>query len=127
MVGHLAAAAQLEGKRVLLFSYGSGAVATAFTIRAREPTGHNSLSLLGKFATPFTCARIQQVADVPRRLAARTVRDVGAFKAAMDLRARRYGTADYEPSGSVDEMLPGAYYLTKVDALHRRTYERTPS
>ena len=44
----------------------------------------------------------------------------------MDVRARRYGKGDYEPSGDVDELFPGTYYLVKVDALHRRTYARKP-
>lgn len=116
----------LEGKRVLMFSYGSGAVATAFVIHARAPTGHNSLTLIGKHAEPFTLARLQSTVDVARRLASRTARDVGAFNAAMDLRATRYGKCEYEPSGSVEELLPGAYYLLKVDALHRRSYARKP-
>ena len=118
--------AELEGKKVLLFSYGSGAVATAFSLHARQPTGHNSLCLMGKHAEPFTLARTQKVADVAKRLAARSSRDVAAFGAAMDLRAKRYGQCDYEPSGAVDELWPGAYYLVKVDSLHRRTYARVP-
>lgn len=118
--------AELEGRRVLMFSYGSGAVATAFTIHARAPTGHNSLSLVGKFAQPFTLERVQRVTEVPARLASRDTRDVHAFKAAMDLRATRYGACDYEPSGAVSELFPGAYYLVKVDKLHRRTYARKP-
>ena len=39
-------------------------------------------------------------------------------------RASRYGKAGYEPSGSVDDLFPGSYYLVKVDELHRRTYAR---
>ena len=118
---------ELDGKRTLLFSYGSGAVATAFTIHARAPTGHNSLSLVGKFAEPFTLARMQRVTDVSARLARRVKRDVPAFKAAMDLRAKRYGACDYEPSGSVSDLFPGTYYLVGVDKLYRRTYARKPT
>ena len=118
---------ELEGSKVLMFSYGSGAVATAFTILARAPTGHNSLATTGKHAEPFTLRRIQAAVEMPKRLAARRVRDVAAFKAAMDLRATRYGTCDYEPSGALDELQPGAYYLTKVDKLHRRSYARKPA
>ncbi len=91
-----------------MFSYGSGAVATAFTITARAPTGHNSLTLIGRHAAPFTCARIQSVTDVPARLASRATRDVAAFDAAMELRAKRYGQCGYEPSGGVDDLFPGA-------------------
>ena len=43
----------------------------------------------------------------------------------MDLRAARYGTAGWTPSGPLDALFPGTYYLAEVDALHRRTYART--
>ena len=118
--------AELEGKKVLMFSYGSGAVATAFSIDARAPTGHNSLHLVGKYAEPFTLSRMQRITDVSNRLASRVTRDVSAFGAAMDLRASRYGKCDYEPSGAIDELFPGAYYLVKIDGKHRRTYARKP-
>ena len=108
----------LIGKKVLLFSYGSGAVATAFVAEGREPT-----SAAGK---PFSLARIAKVADVAARLTSRATRDVGAFSAALDLRATRYGKGDYTPSGSVADLFPGTYYLAGVDSLHRRTYARKP-
>ena len=113
--------AALEGKDVLMFSYGSGAVATAFTIRARAPSGANALH----GGEPFTAARIGAVADVAARLAARDTLGVADFNAAMDLRAARYGTAGWTPSGPLDALFPGTYYLAEVDALHRRTYART--
>ena len=113
--------AALEGKDVLMFSYGSGAVATAFTIRARAPSGANALH----GGEPFTAARIGAVADVAARLAARDTLGVADFNAAMDLRAERYGTAGWTPSGPLDALFPGTYYLAEVDALHRRTYART--
>ena len=50
---------------------------------------------------------------------------VAEFNAAMDLRAARYGTAGWTPSGPTDALFPGTYYLAEVDALHRRTYART--
>ena len=70
----------------------------------------------GQFAT---------VADVAARLAARDTLGVAEFNAAMDLRAERYGTAGWTPSGPLDALFPGTYYLAEVDALHRRTYART--
>ena len=106
----------LVGKKVLLFSYGSGAVATAFVAEGRTPTT--------AAGAPFSLGRIAKVADITARLASRATRDVSAFSAAMDLRAKRYGKGDYEPTGAVADLFPGTYYLVKVDALHRRTYAR---
>ena len=116
----------LEGEQVLMYSYGSGAVATAFMLCGRAPTGHNSLSLVGKHAEPFTLDRIRAAVQMHERLERRTTCDVTAFGAAMDLRAARYGKCDYEPTGSVDALAPGTYYLEKVDQLYRRTYARKP-
>ena len=106
----------LVGKKVLLFSYGSGAVATAFIAEGRTPSTAEG--------TMFSLSRIQRVADVHARLASRTKRDVSAFGAAMDLRASRYGKADYEPKGSIADLFPGTWYLSKVDSLYRRSYAR---
>ena len=105
-----------SGERILCFSYGSGAVATAFTLEARSPTNNGG----------FTLERTARVANVDARLAQRVPRDVKAFGAACDLRKARYGKCDYEPSGPIAELWPGTYYLVKVDAAHRRTYARTP-
>ena len=67
---------------------------------------------------------MRNVAGVAARLAARKPADIGAFNAAMDLRAERYGKCGYEPSGETAELFPGTYYLTKVDELYRRSYAR---
>ena len=101
------------GGDILMFSYGSGAVASAFVLRARAPA-----------RGAFTLGRIARTADVARRLASRQQCDATAFNAAMDLRATRYGHCGYEPSGSTETLARGAFYLTKVDELHRRTYAR---
>mmetsp|Transcript_7260 Transcript_7260/g.18999 ORF Transcript_7260/g.18999 Transcript_7260/m.18999 type:complete len:498 (-) Transcript_7260:309-1802(-) len=115
--------AELAGTRVLMFSYGSGAVATAFVLQARSPSGHNSLSAGG---APFTLERIARAAGVFRRLSERTERSTTEFGAAMDLRASRYGQAGYSPAGAISELFSGTYYLVEVDAQHRRSYARKP-
>ena len=63
-------------------------------------------------------------AAIAERLAQRTARDVDAFNAAMDHRASRYGKCGYKPSGSVDDLFAGTFYLAEVDELHRRSYGR---
>ena len=122
-------AAELVDKEpdVLCFSYGSGAVATAFVIKARKPSGTNALSgASGLPPVPFTIERLAQTADVFARLASRTERTTADFAAAMDLRATRYGQASYSPTGPIAELFPGTYYLVSIDAEHRRNYSRTP-
>ena len=58
------------------------------------------------------------------RLAARTASDLATFNAAMDMRAARYGTCDWEPTGATADLFAGSYYLKKVDELYRRSYGR---
>ena len=72
-------------------------------------------------------ARIARTADVAARLASRSTRTVGDFGAAMDVRAARYGHADYAPSGPIADLFPNAFYLLKVDKEYRRSYGRAPS
>ena len=112
--------AALEGQEVLLFSYGSGAVATAFSVRCRAPAAANAKG----GAEPFSLARIGAAADAVARLAARTPADLATFNGAMDMRAAVYGKSDWEPAGATTDLLPGTYYLVKVDDQYRRTYAR---
>lgn len=39
-----------------------------------------------------------------------------------DLRKKAHLQKDYTPSGNVDNLFPGTYYLTKVDDMFRREY-----
>lgn len=104
----------LAGSDILLFSYGSGAVATALTIRARET--HSGFSL----------GRIRSAVKMEERLAARTECDVEQMSAALALREKTYGACAYKPAGALDAIEPGAFYLEAVDELYRRTYARAP-
>jgi hydroxymethylglutaryl-CoA synthase len=112
----------LGGERVLMFSYGSGCVATAFLLEAREPAAN----ALGGRNAPFTLGRIATTAAVAERLGARAPRDVAAMNAALALREAAHGRAEYEPRGDVGQLLPGTFYLKAVDALYRREYGRVP-
>lgn len=37
-----------------------------------------------------------------------------------------FHTANYVPQGSVEDLFPGTWYLTRVDDKHRREYARRP-
>jgi len=110
---------ELEGKRALVFSYGSGAVATAFTLTCR------ACSHADESGSPFTLGRIAEVVSVGDRLAGRTARGVSELNAALALREKAYGAAGYEPEGDLADLPPTSFYLKSVDALYRRTYART--
>jgi hydroxymethylglutaryl-CoA synthase len=40
-----------------------------------------------------------------------------------NLREKAHLKSNFEPTGSVETLLPGTYYLTKVDEMFRRKYE----
>ena len=108
--------AALEGKRVLLFSYGSGSVASLYSFVARRP--------VTAAGATFSCARIQATADIFTRLQQRTQCTFDEFTAALDLRAAKYGLAPMAPDGRTDLFFPGTYYLTGVNDKHHRSYAR---
>jgi len=110
-------AAELEGKRILMYSYGSGAIATAFTILARAPTGERT--------SAFTLGRIASTVQLEERLAARTPCDIATLNAALAMREATYGKCGYEPAGPIETLAPRTFYLKGVDELYRRSYERT--
>ena len=109
-----AADERLAGKRVLLFSYGSGSVATMYVLRGRTTK------------TKFTLAAIKAAADVDARLKGRVPCSAAHFAAACDLRVDRYGKPDYAPEGTPPDapvpLAPDAFRLVNVDANHVRSY-----
>ena len=103
--------AGLEGGRVLLFSYGSGAAGGLLSLVGRAVHGH------------FALGAQQARGDVAASLAARVRRGPAAFEAAMALAAQRWGAAGYEPSQPpLEDLPPGTYHLVGVDPQHRRSY-----
>lgn len=76
--------ADLLGKRILMFSYGSGSAASLYTLVGTTPEGTNGNPL-------FTLDNIQRLTDMKSRLAGRTLCTVEEFVAALDLREIKYG------------------------------------
>ncbi|KAJ2791732.1 3-hydroxy-3-methylglutaryl coenzyme A synthase [Coemansia linderi] len=101
--------AQLKGKRVALFSYGSGCAASVYSFRVRADTSNIA-----------TTIRLRE------RLDMRTKVSPAEFEKAMELREKTHNAQEYEPTGNVDELFPGTYYLQKIDSMWRRAYGRTP-
>jgi hydroxymethylglutaryl-CoA synthase len=100
---------RLIGKRVMLFSYGSGLASSLFSFKV-------TASLIG----------LSDKLDVKARLAARIAVPPAEFARILKLREERYGKAGFAPSEPVDDLFPGTFYLTEVDNLYRRSYARIP-
>ncbi|KAH0910542.1 hypothetical protein HID58_033863 [Brassica napus] len=102
----------LAGKRVVMFSYGSGSTATMFSLRLCENQ------------SPFSLSNIASVMDIGGKLKARHEYAPEKFVETMKLMEHRYGAKEFVTSkeGIIDLLAPGTYYLKEVDSLYRRFY-----
>jgi len=98
----------LIGKRIGMFSYGSGLAATLFSLQIKSST-----------------ANISKISDIHHRLEQRSSIAPEEYSRIMKQRETIHGAGDYIPSGKVNELFPGTYYLTNIDKEKRRYYERT--
>lgn len=99
----------LTGKRILIFSYGSGMASTCFSIVVKKPV-----------------LDIKQKAKLQQRLHQRTFVDPKKFTHMLSLREQQVTHSAYVPEGPISDLFPGTYYLEKVDDKYRRYYKRTP-
>jgi hydroxymethylglutaryl-CoA synthase len=97
---------ELKGRRVGIFSYGSGLASSFFSLRVRGDTSEMAKKL-----------------DVKNRLAARTVVQPEIYDEMCALREKAHLKNNYIPTGDPNTLFPGTYYLTQVDEMFRRKYE----
>ncbi|KAK4241737.1 hydroxymethylglutaryl-CoA synthase [Achaetomium macrosporum] len=97
--------ANLQGKRIAMFSYGSGLAASFFSLRVNGST-----------------EKIRQVLNIQGRLDARRAVPPETYDAMCDLRKKAHLQKNYTPEGDVSTIAPGTYYLTKVDDMFKREY-----
>lgn len=105
---------QLIGKKFGLFSYGSGLASTMYSINIC-----NDVSVGSKLER-----MINSLHETVSLLDKRECVEPSKFSEIMDVRTKNYHTAPYEPSGPIEVLFPGTYYLVKIDDLRRRTYDR---
>ncbi|KAI9682480.1 MAG: 3-hydroxy-3-methylglutaryl coenzyme A synthase [Trizodia sp. TS-e1964] len=98
--------ADLQGKRVAVFSYGSGLASSFFSLR-----------IIGDVRN------LQGKLDLKQRLAARRVVPPSHYDEMCNLREKAHLKKNYTPSGDATTIAPGTYYLTGVDDMFRRSYE----
>lgn len=108
----------LVDKRIFMFSYGSGSLATAFCIYPRAPSAAQN--------PQFTCEAIAQTIDLQNRLASRSVLSPAEFSAALLLRETSHGAAPYVPTEPVETVTPGAFYIEEINSAHHRVYAQRP-
>lgn len=102
--------ASLLGKRLTLFSYGSGAMASMFEINPRETYSE------------FTLQRIQEALSVTARLADRQKMTPEDLTRALEIREHSHGLAPYHPYCTTEGLYPGTYYLEEINSLYERLY-----
>nr|QFU80951.1 HGMS [Eotetranychus kankitus] len=107
---------EIAGKRILLFSYGSGMAASMFCLQiSPDSTANSPLDKLYK-----------GISEVPILLKQRTKITPQEFVETLKLREETHHLCPYTPKGPIDNLFPGTYYLDKIDNLFRREYKRVP-
>jgi hydroxymethylglutaryl-CoA synthase len=99
----------LDGQRILLFSYGSGLASSLFSC---------------KFVEGQKLAEIAEKMDIAAKLQSRIAVTPKEFVETMHLMETRYGAKDFIPVSSKSTLRPMTYYITQVDNLYRRSYDR---
>ena len=99
----------LIGNRVALFSYGSGLISSFFSLKIRGENLDLITSTLG---------------DLNKRLESRIKVEPSEFSQTLKLREESHGIAPYHPSGSINRLAPGTWYLKEMDELKRRNYAK---
>lgn len=106
----------LNGSTVVLFSYGSGALASMFEIK---PTTQNRNS-------KFSLDKIRAALNIPARLTSRQKQSPENLAAALRARENSHSSVPYAPTFDTTGLFPGTFYLQQITASYERIYARTP-
>lgn len=99
---------KLQGKRIGLFSYGSGLASTL-----------QSMTVKGDISA------IVKNLDFEHKLGeGRAIKSPEEYVAALSLREAAHLKKSYKPLGSIDNLAEGTYYLVEIDDKYRRVYEK---
>ena len=98
---------------VCLFSYGSGAIATMYSLRVRATKD--------KY---FSLSRMQECLKLRERLDKRHKVTAKELDMALDCRARMHTKGNnYSPVYPINMLFPDTFYLVNVDEKFRRFYD----
>ncbi|KAH8903055.1 hydroxymethylglutaryl-CoA synthase [Coniochaeta sp. PMI_546] len=104
IIGHIDSE-ELQGKRIGLFSYGSGLAASFCSFRVNGSTQN-----------------IKDVLSIQKRLTNRRAVPPETYDAMCDLRKKAHLQKNFKPVGDVSTIAPGTYYLESVDDMFKRYY-----
>ncbi|KAF2859869.1 erg13, 3-hydroxy-3-methylglutaryl-CoA (HMG-CoA) synthase [Piedraia hortae CBS 480.64] len=96
---------EMQGKRIGVFSYGSGLASSMFSLRVRG-----------------SLEDIKTKIDLQKRLTSRRQVEPQTYDDMCNLREKAHLKKNYKPEGSVDTLFPGTYYLVEVDDMFQRKY-----
>nr|XP_022319490.1 hydroxymethylglutaryl-CoA synthase 1-like [Crassostrea virginica] len=109
-----ASPSELLGHRIVLFSYGSGLASAMFSIKITNDSGPKFNRLL------------ENLSNIRNNLESRVKVSPEEFDKVMKLREETHNKAPYTPVGSTEGLFPGTWFLTEVDSMYRRKYDRVP-
>nr|CAD7592467.1 unnamed protein product [Timema genevievae] len=109
-------ASELAGKRVGLFSYGSGLASSLYSLRISKDASKGSA--LDKL--------LSGLSYVKPMLEGRKALNPLEFSQIMEVREKNHHKAPYTPQSSPETLFPGTWYLDYIDDKHRRFYQRIP-
>lgn len=125
---------KLLGKRIGMFSYGSGLASCMFSLTVcpeMSTKGDEKLATWKETSSQSSVVKLRQLisslGDVKNRLMSRSKVDPETFVSFIESRERiceKGNESEFLPTCSADDLFPGTYYLTKIDAKSRRFYER---
>ncbi len=110
-------ASSLEGSNALVFSYGSGALATMYVAKFRQPNSCGSR---------FSVDRIAKTVNLKSRLDARVKAHPLDLDAALAARELAHDVAPFKPKYGLENLEPGTFYLQCVGEDWTRSYGRVP-
>ncbi|KAA0196647.1 hypothetical protein HAZT_HAZT004306 [Hyalella azteca] len=132
LAGYSADPDSLVGSRLCLFSYGSGLASTMYSIVIKSGLAQQRLGADVRLPSSNGQAGwslsqlVSSLSDLQQRLASRQKVPPQIYSDIMKLRESTHHLAPYKPVGCTSSLLPGTWYLTYIDDLHRRQYERVP-
>lgn len=97
------------GKRILMYSFGSGFASSMFSMRVSAPVD-----------------KICRGLRLRERLDDRVVVEPAKYEATLTRREKDYCRFDYEPEEEVDNLFPGTFYLKAVLREGEREYGQVP-
>lgn len=103
------ASENLPGKKIGVFSYGSGLASSMYSIKIVDNELPNLITNLKKCIDNLE----KRIRVTPEK-----------FTEVLEIRQKSLHQAPYVPVGNKEDLFPGTWYLSNIDELHRRYYER---